>query len=44
MVDSESVNAYELVVAKEEHENPREHSEGGANIDPPCFHSYINFF
>ena len=44
LVDSEEVNAYGSVVAKEEHENPCEHSEEGENVDPPRFHSYINFF
>ena len=42
--DSEVVNAYESVVAKEEHENPCEHSEEGENVDPPRFRSYINSF
>ena len=32
------------VVAKEEYENPYEYSEEGENVDPPRFHSYINFF
>ena len=31
-------------VAKEELENPCEHSEEGQSVDPPRFHSYINFF
>ena len=44
LVYSEEVNAYGSVVAKEEHENPCEHSEEGENIHPPRFHSYINFF
>ena len=44
LVDSEEVNAYGSVVAKEEHENPCKHSEEGENVDPPCFHLYINFF
>ena len=44
LVDSEEVNAYGSVVAKEEHENPCEHSEEGENVDSPCFHLYINFF
>ena len=43
-VDSEAVNAYGSVVAKEEHENPCEHFEEGENVDPPRFHSFINFF
>ena len=42
--DSEAVNAYESVVAKEEHEDPCEHSEEGENVDPTRFRSYINFF
>ena len=44
LVDSEAVNAYGSVVAREEHENTCEHSEEGENADPPRFHSYINFF
>ena len=44
LVDSEEINAYGSVVAKEEHENPCEHSEEGENVDPPRFHLYINFF
>ena len=44
LVDSEAVNAYGLVVAKEERENPCEHFEEGENVDPPRFHSFINFF
>ena len=44
LIDSEAVNACGSVVAKEEHENPCEHSEKGENVDPPRFHSYINFF
>ena len=36
-VDSEAVNAYGSVVAKEEHKNPCEHFEEGENVDPPCF-------
>ena len=43
-VDSEAVNAYGSVVAKEEHENPCEHFEEGENVDPPRFHTFINFF
>ena len=43
-VDSEAVNAYGSVVAKEEHKNPCEHFEEGENVDPPCFHPFINFF
>ena len=43
LVDSEAVNAYGSVVAKKEHENLCEHFEG-ENIDPPRFHSFINFF
>ena len=43
LVDSEAVNTYGWVVAKEEHENPCEYSEKGENVDPPRFHSYINF-
>ena len=43
-VDSEAVNAYGSVVAKEEHENPCEYFEEGENVDPPRFHSFINFF
>ena len=38
------VNAYRSVVAKEESENTCKHSEEGENVDPPRFHSYINFF
>ena len=44
LVDSEAVNAYGSVVAKEERENPCEHFEEGENVDPPRFHSFINFF
>ena len=44
LVDSEAVNVYGSVVAKEEHENPCEHSEKGENVDPPRFHSYTIFF
>ena len=33
-----------MVVAKEERENPCEHFEEGENVDPPRFHSFINFF
>ena len=43
-IDSEAVNTYGSVVGLEEHENPCEHSEEGENVDPPGFHSYINFF
>ena len=35
LVDSEAVNAYGSVVAKEEHENPYVYSEEGENVDPP---------
>ena len=34
LVDSEAVNAYGSVVAKEEREN----------VDPPRLHSFVNFF
>ena len=44
LVDSEAVNAYGSVVVKKEHENPCEHFEEGENVDPPRFHSFINFF
>ena len=44
LVDSEAVNVYSSVVAKEERENPCEHFEEGENVDPPRFHSFINFF
>ena len=44
LVDSEAVNAYRSVVAKEESENTCKHSEEGENVDPPRFHLYINFF
>ena len=44
LVDSEAVNAYRSVVAKEESEDTCKHSEEGENVDPPRFHSYINFF
>ena len=44
LVDSEAVNAYGSVVAKEKRENPCEHFEEGENVDPPRFHSFINFF
>ena len=44
LVNSEAVNAYGSVVAREEHENTCEHSKEGENADPPRFHSYINFF
>ena len=43
-VDSEAVNAYGSVVAKEEHKYPCKHFEEGENVDPPCFHPFINFF
>ena len=43
-VDSEAVNAYGSVVAKEEHENPCEYSEEDKNVDPPRFHPYTSFF
>ena len=43
-IDSVAVSAYGSVVAKEEHENPCEHFEEGENVDPPRFHSFINFF
>ena len=43
-VDSEVVNAYGSVVAKEEHENPCECFEEAENVDPPRFHPFINFF
>ena len=43
-VDSEAVNAYGSVVAKEQHANPCEHFEEGENVDPPRFHPFINFF
>ena len=44
LVDSEAVNAYGSVVAQEEHKNPYEHFKEGENVDPPRFHSFINFF
>ena len=44
LVSSEAVNAYGSVVAKEEYENPWEHFEEGENVDPPRFHSFVNFF
>ena len=44
LVDSEAVNVYGSVVAKEEHENSCEHSEKGENVDPPRIHSYTIFF
>ena len=43
-VDSEAVNPYGLVDVKEERENPCEHFEEGENVDPPRFHTFINFF
>ena len=43
-VDSEAVNPYGLVDVKEERENSCEHFEEGENVDPPRFHSFINFF
>ena len=43
-VDSEAVNPYGSVLTKEERENPCEHFEEGENVDPPRFHSFINFF
>ena len=43
-VDSEAVNAYGSVVAKEEHKNPCEHFKEGENVDPQCFHPFVNFF
>ena len=44
LIVSEAVNTYGYVVAKEEYENPCQYSEEGENVDPPRFHSYINFF
>ena len=41
-VDSEAVNAYGSVVAKEEYENPCDYFEG-ENVDPPRFHPFIKF-
>ena len=38
-VDSEAVNAYGSVVAKEEHENPCEHSEEGEML---IHHAFIH--
>ena len=43
-VNSEAVNPYGSVLTKEERENPCEHFEEGENVDPPRFHSFINFF
>ena len=43
LIHSEAVNACESVVAKEEHENPCEHFEESENVDPPRFHSFMNF-
>ena len=43
-VDTEAVNAYGTVVAKEEHKNLCEHFEEGENVDPPRFHPFINLF
>ena len=40
-VDSEAVNAYGSVVAKEEHENPCEHFEEGESVDP-TYHVFIH--
>ena len=40
LVDSEAVNAYGLVVAKDKRENPCVHFEG-ENVDPPRFHSSV---
>ena len=42
-VESEAVNACGSVVAKKEHENPCEHFEESEIVDPPRFHSFINF-
>ena len=42
-VESETVNAYGSVVAKEEHENPCEHFEESEIVDPLRFHLFINF-
>ena len=44
LVDSEAVNAYGSVVAKEKRENPCKHFEEGENVDPPRFLAFINFF
>ena len=44
LVDSEAVNAFGSVFAKEEHENLCDHSEESENVEPPRCHSYINFF
>ena len=45
-VDSEAVNAYGSVVAKEEHENPCEYFDEGEKrkCEKPRFHPFINFF
>ena len=37
LIHSQAVNACGSVVAKEEYENPCEHSEKGENVDPPRF-------
>ena len=42
-VDSAVANAYRLVVAKEEYENPCEYFEEGENVDTPRFHPFIKF-
>ena len=42
-VDSEAVNTYGSVVAKEEYENPCEYFEEGENVDPRRFHPFIKF-
>ena len=44
LVDSKVINTNGSVAAEEEHENPCEHFEEGENVDPPRFHSNINFF
>ena len=44
LIDSEAANAYGSVVPKKEQENLCEYFEEGENVDPPCFHSFINFF
>ena len=40
-VDSEAVNVYGQVVAKEEHENPYENFEEGESVDP-TYHVFIH--
>ena len=43
LVDSEAVNAYGSVVAKEERKNPCEHYEEGENVDVVIYQFFLRF-